>query len=89
MVYISESLKIAKRLSITDLFTGMVSRLEIVCTFLAVLELIKLNRIAAVQDAHFGEIMVEARDPDAEAAMIQEEVEESDEERMPIEQELF
>jgi chromatin segregation and condensation protein Rec8/ScpA/Scc1 (kleisin family) len=42
----------------------MRSRQEIVCTFLAVLELIKLNRIAAVQDTHFGQIMVEPRKPD-------------------------
>jgi len=62
--YIIENLKIAKRLSITDLFTGMRSRQEIVCTFLAVLELIKLNRIAAVQDERFGQIMVEPRKPD-------------------------
>ncbi|HEY5621123.1 MAG TPA: segregation/condensation protein A [Pontiella sp.] len=62
--YIVENLKITKRLSITDLFTGMVSRQEIVCTFLAVLELIKLNRIAAVQDSHFGDIVVEPREPE-------------------------
>lgn len=59
--YITETLKVAKRLSITDLFGGMVSRQEIVCTFLAVLELMKLNRIAAVQDGVFGQIVVEAR----------------------------
>jgi segregation and condensation protein A len=64
VTYIIENLKIAKRLSITDLFTGMKSRQEIVCTFLAVLELIKLNRIAAVQDERFGQIMVEPRKPD-------------------------
>ena len=64
VTYIIENLKIAKRLSITDLFTGMRSRQEIVCTFLAVLELIKLNRIAAVQDERFGQIMVEPRKSD-------------------------
>jgi segregation and condensation protein A len=64
VTYIVQNLKIAKRLSITDLFTGMRSRQEIVCTFLAVLELIKLNRIAAVQDDHFGNIVVEPREPD-------------------------
>ena len=73
VTYIMENLKIAKRLSITDLFTGMVSRLEIVCTFLAMLELIKLSRIAAVQDAHFGEIMVEGREPEALQAIEDEE----------------
>ncbi|MEA2067780.1 MAG: segregation/condensation protein A, partial [Verrucomicrobiota bacterium] len=64
VTYIVENLKVAKRLSISDLFTGMVSRQEIVCTFLAVLELIKLNRIAAVQDNHFGDIVVEPREPE-------------------------
>ena len=61
--YIIETIKATKRLCITDLFMGMRSRQEIVCTFLAVLELIKLNRIAAVQDDHFGNIIVEPRDP--------------------------
>ncbi len=64
VTFIVETLKVTRRLCISDLFTGMVSRLEIVCTFLAVLELIKLNRIAAVQDRHFGAIMVEPRDPE-------------------------
>lgn len=64
VTYIVENLKIAKRLSVMDLFSGMTSRQEIVCTFLAVLELIKLNRIAAVQDDHFGDIVVEAREPE-------------------------
>ncbi len=64
ITYIVENLKRMKRLSITDLFTGMKSRQEIICTFLAVLELIKLNRIAAVQEDHFGTIMVEPREPE-------------------------
>ena len=64
VTFIIDNLNIAKRLSISDLFSGMVSRQEIVCTFLAVLELIKLNRIAAVQDEHFGNIVVEPREPD-------------------------
>jgi segregation and condensation protein A len=64
VTYIIETIRATKRLCITDLFTGMKSRQEIVCTFLAVLELIKLNRIAAVQDDRFGQIMVEPRVPD-------------------------
>ncbi len=64
VTYIVENLKIAKRITITDLFGGMTSRQEIVCTFLAVLELIKLNRIAAVQDDHFASIVVEPREPE-------------------------
>ncbi len=73
VTYIVENLKITKRLSITDLFTGMTSRQEIVCTFLAVLELIKLSRIAAVQDNHFGEIMVEGREPEPVVEEVDEE----------------
>lgn len=70
--YITETLKVAKRLSITDLFGGMVSRQEIVCTFLAVLELMKLNRIAAVQEGVFGQIVVEARHPGAKEQQVEE-----------------
>jgi segregation and condensation protein A len=62
--YIVETLKATKRLCVTDLFMGMRSRQEIVCTFLAMLELIKLNRIGAVQDNHFSDIIVEHRDPE-------------------------
>jgi segregation and condensation protein A len=82
VTYIVENLKIAKRLSITDLFTGMRSRQEIVCTFLAVLELIKLNRIAAVQDDHFGDIVVEPREPEKSEI-------EADEEALVVEGELL
>ena len=57
--YIVETLKVAKQLSITDLFCGMVSRHEIVCTFLAVLELMKSSKIVAVQKGNFGNIAIE------------------------------
>ena len=57
--YIVETLKIAKQLSVTDLFCGMVSRHEIVCTFLAVLELMKSSKIVAVQKGNFGHIAIE------------------------------
>jgi len=60
--YIEETLRSTKRLCLTDLFVGMKSRQEIVCTFLAVLELINLNRIAAVQDKNFSDIIVIKRD---------------------------
>jgi len=51
-----------KAVSLGRIFLGMRSRLEIVCTFLAVLELIKLNRLSARQDSHFEEIVVEQVD---------------------------
>ena len=43
------------------------SRLEVIVTFLALLELIKQQRVRAVQDAPFGEIRLEARVPDPDA----------------------
>ncbi|MBN2704339.1 MAG: segregation/condensation protein A [Pontiellaceae bacterium] len=82
VTYIIENLKIAKRLNITDLFAGMHSRMEMVCTFLAVLELIKLNRIAAVQEGHFGQIMVEPRKPELSAEV-------ESEAPVQVDQELF
>lgn len=47
-----------RTVSVTNLFHSMQTRQEIVCTFLAMLELIKLNELTVAQDAHFGEIVV-------------------------------
>ncbi len=76
VTYIVENLKVVKRMCVSDLFGGMQSRQEIVCTFLAVLELIKLNKIACVQDDHFSDIVVEPREPDPEPTLPPEEPEE-------------
>jgi segregation and condensation protein A len=46
----------AERLSLTSLFSGMTSRHEIVCTFLAVLELMRLKRVRATQQQAYGPI---------------------------------
>tara|TARA_B100002019_G_scaffold273946_1_gene270453 strand:- start:1956 stop:2723 length:768 start_codon:yes stop_codon:yes gene_type:complete len=56
--FVRESLRITQKLSITDLFCGMTSRNEIICTFLAVLELMKSNEIFAIQDYSFGSIVI-------------------------------
>jgi len=40
------------------------SRLEVIVTFLAMLELIKLQQLRVTQEQAFGEIYVEAREPD-------------------------
>jgi segregation and condensation protein A len=62
-----------KKLTLGRLFRNMRSRQEIVCTFLAVLELIKLNRLAARQDNHFDEIVIEQiEEPDDDEPFGQE-----------------
>jgi segregation and condensation protein A len=45
-------------LKFTELFSGMAARTEIVVTFLALLELIRLKQLRVVQDEPFGEIML-------------------------------
>src|SRR3954447_5459224 len=45
-------------LKFTELFSGMASRTEIVVTFLALLELIRLKQLRAAQDEPFGEILL-------------------------------
>jgi segregation and condensation protein A len=48
----------APRLRFSTLFQGVTSRSEVVCTFLALLELIRLKQLTAVQNETFGEIEV-------------------------------
>lgn len=59
---ILKRLKKEIRFSISNVFASMRSRSEVVCTFLAVLELIRLKQIRVLQDEHFGEIVVEQND---------------------------
>ncbi len=46
------------QISFSSLLRDAVTRTEIICTFLAILELIRLKQIVARQDKVFGEIMV-------------------------------
>jgi segregation and condensation protein A len=46
------------RLKFSELFEGALSRSEVVVTFLALLELIRLHQVAAIQPEPFGEIEV-------------------------------
>ena len=57
---LGDRLRREKRFSISRMFEGMRSRNEIACTFLALLELIRLNQARAVQTETYGEIMIEA-----------------------------
>lgn len=53
------------RLRFTELFDAASHRAEIVVTFLALLELIRLRAAAAVQEEPFGEIFIEPPPPEA------------------------
>ncbi|MFN2509267.1 MAG: ScpA family protein, partial [Chthoniobacterales bacterium] len=48
------------RLRFSELFASMASRVEVVVTFLALLELIRLRQIRATQPGPFDEIEIEA-----------------------------
>jgi segregation and condensation protein A len=57
------------RMKFSALFAGAASRSEVVATFLALLELIRLKHLAAIQEEPFGEIVIYRVDkPPAEAA---------------------
>lgn len=70
--YLLDATRNGKPLTLGRLFRNMRSRQEIVCTFLAVLELIKLNRLKARQDSHFEEIIIEQANGDEPVAIEQE-----------------
>ncbi|NKB23478.1 MAG: chromosome segregation protein ScpA [Kiritimatiellae bacterium] len=55
-------LKTHDTVSINQLFKEMESRQEIICTFLGVLELIRLKQIEVCQDAAFSEIVIMKND---------------------------
>jgi segregation and condensation protein A len=55
---ISETIRAQGRLRLSVLFEKMRHRYEMVCTFLAVLELMRLRQIRVQQEAHFGEIEI-------------------------------
>ncbi len=56
---LTERLRCEKRFSLSQMFGGMNSRNEIACTFLALLELIRLCQVRAVQKETYGEIWLE------------------------------
>ena len=63
---LGDRLRREKRFSISEMFAGMRSRHEIACTFLALLELIRLNQARAVQAETYGEIFIERAEGVAE-----------------------
>ena len=58
-----------RRIRFATLMARARSRIEVIVTFLAMLELIKQQRLRATQERPFGEIHLERRDPDPDAAI--------------------
>ncbi len=56
------------RVVFAALFSPLASRHEIICMFLALLELIRLRQVRACQDGMFGEIVIVRGEPDAASA---------------------
>jgi len=59
---LADRLKKDGKFSVSKMFEGMRSRQEIACTFLALLELIRLCQARAVQEETYGEIWIESAD---------------------------
>jgi len=55
---IHNRVRVAGKLSFETLLGECRSRLEMIVTFLALLELLKMNRLSAIQDGNFGEIVL-------------------------------
>ncbi len=67
--YLRHAISERSPLLFSELFAGVTSRSEVVVTFLALLELIRLKHLAAVQESPFGEIQItRAAPPIATAA---------------------
>ncbi len=56
-------------LKFSELFEGVTSRSEVVVTFLALLELMRLKQLVAAQEKQFGEIQISLAVPTAMAAL--------------------
>jgi segregation and condensation protein A len=63
---LADRLRREGKFSVSRMFAGMRSRHEIACTFLALLELIRLNQARAVQKETFGDIFIERAEGVAE-----------------------
>src|SRR6204780_3904368 len=65
--YLMKAIAERARLKFSELFAGAMSRTEVVVTFLALLELIRLKQIVAAQAEPFGEIEICRAEPSAPA----------------------
>ena len=56
--FVLGTVKAKGKATFSSLFEKAASRNEIVCTFLAILELIRLRQLVAMQDGDFGDIVI-------------------------------
>ena len=63
--YITDILENEKNIKFSSFFENCESKMELIVTFLAVLELVKLKYIAAYQKDNFDEIIIEKQEKDA------------------------
>ncbi len=68
--YVLRTVRRGGSLWFSRMFSRMASRSEIICTFLAMLELLRLRQIVAVQDARFGEIVITRADDTDDEDMV-------------------
>jgi len=61
ILYIEEMLQKKIKLTFSSLFNDEIIKNEIIVTFMALLELLKLNVITVVQEYHFDDIIIERR----------------------------
>jgi segregation and condensation protein A len=69
--FLMKSISERPRLKFSELFKDAASQTEVIVTFLAVLELIRLKQITAVQPEAFGEIEIQAAVHDVEPAPVE------------------
>ncbi len=62
--YVLQTVRKGNTLRFSCMFSDMASRNEIICTFLALLELLRLRQISALQDDRFGDIVISASESD-------------------------
>ena len=65
------ALSVARSLEFESLFDADASRFEIIITFLAMLELMKMGAVRAVQEDRYGRIVIEMAVADASAVSLE------------------
>jgi len=62
--HVLKTIRTKGKIRFSEMFSEMASRNEIICTFLAMLELLRLRHVKAVQDTNFGEIVITKSEED-------------------------